>query len=261
MNQTNTPPSSPLRKTNTGLWVAVIVVALATLAALGWLAYTRLSAAARPAPLAVAPAAVVAPAPPSANADDADALLAAEAKAPGLAPQVAAWLAEPGMLRRLAAAVWQVSQGESPREPLRFLAPRGGFSVVTKDGRTFMSPASAARYDFVATALGSLDAAQAGAVYARARPFFQAAFREISPPDARFDKAVDRALERLAAVPLTDAPLEVAPMEVGVGYRFTDPALEALDPVQKHLLRMGPANARVVLTQLRSFRGALHASP
>jgi hypothetical protein len=261
MDQTNPPPPSPLHKTNTGLWVAAIVVALGALSAIGWLVYTRLSAGDGPAPLAVEPAAVVAPAPPSANADDADAVLAAESKAPGLAPQVAAWLAEPGILRRLTAAVWQVSQGESPREPLRFLAPQGGFSVVTQDGRTFMSPASAARYDFVATALGTIDASQAGAVYSRARPFFEAAFREISPAGARFDQAVDKALERLAAVPLTDAPLEVVPMEVGVGYRFADPALEALDPVQKHLLRMGPANARAVLKALNGFRSVQRSSP
>ena len=40
-------------------------------------------------------------------------------------------------------------------------------------------------------------------------------------------------------------------------YRFADPALEALGPVEKHLLRLGPANARAVQAKLRLLRASL----
>ena len=36
-----------------------------------------------------------------------------------------------------------------------------------------------------------------------------------------------------------------------------DPALEALSPPQKHLLRMGPANARLVQSKIREIQAAL----
>lgn len=251
----DTTPKTTLRRGRSWGWVAA-VLGLAALGLLAWLVVTRLQPKEPPAPAVAVPPAPVEETTPQVKLDDADAVLAADA---GFSPEVAKWLAEPGLTRRLAAAVWQVSEGESPREALRFLAPQGAFSVVTRDGRTFMAPESAARYDFVARALGSVNAAQAGDFYRRARPFLEAAFREISPPGRRFDAAMDQALERLSAVAVTDEPLEVVPLPKGAGYAFADPRLEQLDPAQKHLLRMGPSNARVVLSQLRLFRDAARA--
>jgi hypothetical protein len=40
-------------------------------------------------------------------------------------------------------------------------------------------------------------------------------------------------------------------------YRYADPRLEGLQPVQKQLLRMGPENADRVKDQLRSLAAAL----
>jgi hypothetical protein len=41
-----------------------------------------------------------------------------------------------------------------------------------------------------------------------------------------------------------------------VTFQFADPELEALSPAQKHLLRMGPHNMRLVQTKLRAFARA-----
>ncbi len=40
-------------------------------------------------------------------------------------------------------------------------------------------------------------------------------------------------------------------------YEFVDPALESLSPAQKHLLRMGPDNARLVREKLREIADLL----
>ena len=40
-------------------------------------------------------------------------------------------------------------------------------------------------------------------------------------------------------------------------YHFADPALEALSPAQKQLLRLGPGNARRVQAKLRELAPAL----
>jgi hypothetical protein len=40
-------------------------------------------------------------------------------------------------------------------------------------------------------------------------------------------------------------------------YAYADPALEALGPVEKHLLRMGPRNARLVQGKAKALREAL----
>jgi hypothetical protein len=46
----------------------------------------------------------------------------------------------------------------------------------------------------------------------------------------------------------------------GAVYAFSDPKLEALGPVEKHLLRMGPRNARLVQAKAREIEGALGLS-
>ncbi len=249
-------PASSLRNSHTVLWAVLIIAGLAGLSWVGYLVYKRTQGA-PPVPTVVE-AAPPAPEPtgPAVNVDDGDAVMAEAAKGLTGAPEATGWLAEPGMLRRLVASVWQVSAGESPREPLRFLAPHAEYSVIARDGHLFQSPESEARYDSVAKAIGAVDAAQAGVVYRRARRFADAAFKEIAPAHTAFTSAVDTALERLKAVPLIDEPIEVVPVEKGVGYRFADPGLERLDATQKHLLRMGTVNARIVLQKLTAFREA-----
>jgi hypothetical protein len=44
-------------------------------------------------------------------------------------------------------------------------------------------------------------------------------------------------------------------------YLFADPALEALGPVEKQLLRMGPRNARLVKQQAVALLAALQLQP
>jgi hypothetical protein len=43
--------------------------------------------------------------------------------------------------------------------------------------------------------------------------------------------------------------------------RYADPALEALTPAQKQLLRTGPRNVRLVQAKLRELQAALAAAP
>jgi len=56
----------------------------------------------------------------------------------------------------------------------------------------------------------------------------------------------------LLATPVPPAEIEVV-LADGL-YRYTDPAFEALSPAQKHLVRMGAANASAVREALRRLR-------
>ncbi len=175
---------------------------------------------------------------------------------------LAHWLAHPDIVRRVVAAMVQVGEGESPRETLGFLTVPGVFSVVekrnkkTRQKQVFISPKSNARYNSVAQVIGSIDAAAAGQLYAKVRPYAESVFREIAPAGKNFDDALTKAIDTLASVPIIDAPLEVAALDEGIGYRFIDPNLESLSRAQKHLLRMGPTNGRMVVEKLQAFRAA-----
>ena len=257
-NDSTQPPESSLKRSHSGLWVAVAALVFVGLGVAGYFGSQRYLAM-----QAVAPPVVEEPqfAPPenldpTLNPDDGDAVLAEAAKTLTDAPLASGWLSQPGMIRRLVAAVWQVGEGESPREPLAFLAPSAEYSVIARDGHVYQSPESEARYDAVAKAIDTVNAAQAGALYRRAARFAEVAFKEIAPSRARFTPALNKAIDRLLAVPLSDEPIEVKPVDKGVGYTFVAQGLEALDPAQKHLLRLGATNARLITAKLKALRAA-----
>jgi hypothetical protein len=171
-------------------------------------------------------------------------------------PDFQKWIANEGLVRRFTAATFNVSEGESPRAVLAFLAPQGAFQVVERDGRTFIAPESFARYDTVARVLGSLDTQATTQAYRMLKPLINQAFREIGPPGQRFDPVFSRALQRMIDTPVPEGDLEVVDTP-GVNYAYAAPELEQLSAAQKHLLRMGPANARAIQAKLRELHKAL----
>lgn len=160
-------------------------------------------------------------------------------------------------LRRWAVLLDNLAEGVSPRRALGFLAPPGPFSVVEREGALVVAPESFARYDAFAAAVSSVDAAALASAYRALHPALESAYRLLGYPDASLDRVAARALQRLAAAPVPEGELEVAPAEQGAGYVLADERLEALGPVEKHLLRMGPRNALRVQAKARELAQAL----
>lgn len=170
-------------------------------------------------------------------------------------PELAEWLAHNRLIRRFTAAVDNVGDGLIPRQQLGFLAPRAPFKV-RRDGDHYVAdPANYHRFDRLATVIGSIDANSAAAVYQRAKPLLQEAYRQLGYPDRDFDEAVKKAIRTILATPVIQGqPVLVEGVD---NYRFADPQLEGLDGVQKLLLRMGPANLEIIDRQARAFAQAL----
>jgi hypothetical protein len=164
------------------------------------------------------------------------------------------WLAQEDLVRRAAVVVDNLAEGVSPRAELGFLAPRQPFSTVTRGGRTQIATASYARYDRFADAIGSLDAAALAKAYRALRPALQTATRALGSSTS-IDAALARALARLDAAPVRDGAVHVVSDE-GL-FVYGDPALERLPEVEKHLLRMGPRNTRLVQAKARELRAAI----
>ncbi len=166
------------------------------------------------------------------------------------------WLGIVGIIRRFTAAIANIAEGESPRAVLAFLAPQGTFQIVERNGGSFIAPESFARYDPVARAFTSLDTQATAGAYKTLKPLMDQAFREIARPGQRFDETLARAIQRVIDTPVPEGDLEVVDTP-GVNYAFAAPELEQLSAAQKHLLRMGPANARAVQAKLRELRQAM----
>lgn len=238
---------------------AVLVLASAAIGVLGVLVYRQRTA---PAP----GAAVVVPV----DAGSAPPAAAPEESAPPLAPAGVRALLEPASsdplfrsclareadpIRGWAVVTDNVAEGVSPAKHLAALAPSGPFSVIERDGRSFIAPGSYARYDRLADAVASLDAGVLARAYRRLHGQLQAAYRALGYPGASLDAVTARALRRIEGAPVQDGDVEVVG-ERGI-FTFADRRLEQLPAVEKHLLRMGPRNARLVQAKAKELREAL----
>src|SRR5262245_34093261 len=150
-----------------------------------------------------------------------------------------------------------VAVGESPREQLPFLAPQKKFAARQDGGRSVIDPASYARYDAVADLVAGIDAAAAVALYKAVWPLFESAYAELGRRDRSWNDTLRLAINRLLLVPVTDRPLELR--QQPETWALTDPGLESISVAGKHLLRMGPRNARLVQAKLREVQAALDA--
>jgi hypothetical protein len=170
-------------------------------------------------------------------------------------PRIAAWLATDGLIRTITVAVENVASGKTPASRFGVLRPASGFETIARGEDVHISPRSYARYDDLADAIASIDAAGAARVYATLKPRIEEAYRDLGYPDTPFDRTLERAIVSLLRTP---APVESPRLEPkGIGYAYADPALEGLTAAQKQLLRMGPRNVRVVQSALREIALAL----
>jgi hypothetical protein len=201
-----------------------------------------------------APVAPVAerPAPPP---KDADAQARDTLSALSTLPRWAEWLGVDGVARRFAFAVANIAEGETPREHLGFLAPTGRFRATARGGRETISRESYARYDFLADVVASIDARAAATAFTRLEPILDGYYAEVGRPGQRFRDAAAQAVRRLLAVPVIEGDLRVDARPIV--YKYVDPRLENLSDAEKHLLRMGPRNVKLIQGKLREIAAAL----
>jgi hypothetical protein len=244
------------RDENRGRRIAVIaVVAIAAIGAALWFFRDRIFSGEPEAVVQAVPDPVVIPdSGPVAekSPEEADKVLRDLAANGSSSKLLEAWLASPGILQRITAAVVRVAEGKSPVPVLSFIEIKGPFTVKENGGRLYISPESHARYDEFTSVFTSIDADYAGRAYGQLRPYFDSAFSQVANEGERFDDVLKSAIKRLSEVKIPDGPIQV--VEKGAtAYAFEDPAQEALSPVEKHVLRLGTKNGRAFQESLRAF--------
>lgn len=186
---------------------------------------------------------------------ESDEWLRAEAKELSAKPGLVQWLKASDLIRRITAAVDNISHGLSPWRHLKFLGPGKAISVVRKGDQIYLDPRSYRRYDRIADVFCSLDTAGTVRIFRLAKPLFQEAYRELGYPNRNFQETLLWALKELLSTPVVEG--QIALKEAVVTYSILDEDLEDLSDAQKHLLRMGPQNMRKVQKKLREMALAL----
>jgi hypothetical protein len=224
----------------------------------------------REAPTNSTPAAVTAteapidkPAPPAVNLpplDQMDAFLRPLLSALSARPELARWLATDDLIGQLAFAIDRAGDGDTPSRDFKVVAPVAPFAVSGRSGtRRTIDPRSHRRYDGLVTTVTSMDAAKVVEIYRTIRPRLNEAYHRQGHPGGDVDRAVSKALEVLLDTPIFKDPVVVIEGP-GVLWEYADPALEALEPSQKQLLRMGSNNVERLQTWLRALQMAIQSA-
>jgi hypothetical protein len=170
-------------------------------------------------------------------------------------PAVAAWLATDGLIRNFTVVVSNIAEDDPPVVHVARLRPSARFQVVERNGDMVIDPRSYQRYTPLASAVAALDPEGSARLYATLKPLIEQAHRDLGYGSTSFDRTIERAIVKLLSTPTPVEPVRVVPK--GIVYGFEDPRLEGLSPAQKHLLRLGPENGRIVRQALRNIAAAL----
>jgi hypothetical protein len=172
-------------------------------------------------------------------------------------PDVAAWLTTNDLIRNFTVVVTNIADGHPPAKHLQALKPLARFTTIDRGGRIEIDPRSYQRYTNIATAVASVDAGGAARLYATLKPRIEEAHRELGNSDPSFDQTLQRAIVALLQTPSPETPMLLQRAARGTGYEYRDGQLESLTAAQRQLLRMGPANVRIVQAKLRDVAAAL----
>lgn len=170
----------------------------------------------------------------------------------------ARWLIPDQLIRKFVAAVGNIAEAEDPSAHIRHLAPPTRFQAMGPRNALVADPKSYRRFDAFASVAASIDATAAARLYLNLGPLFDDAYAELGHPKGEFDRTFARALAHLLATPASPSRFELVRQKVSFG--FADPQFEALAPVQKMLIRMGPDNRAKVQAKLEEIRAALEAA-
>ncbi len=173
------------------------------------------------------------------------------------APGLEKLLVPENLIRHIVVTVDNLSGRKVAVEQRPLKATPGEFKTLSTGDQLTISPENYARYQPFIKVVTAVDAQQVVKVYYHFYPLFQSAFDELGYQGAYFNDHVVALIDHLLATPEVTGP--IALVQPNVMYRYADPALEALSPGQKTLLRMGPANEALLKARLRELKVQLLA--
>jgi Protein of unknown function (DUF3014) len=143
---------------------------------------------------------------------------------------------------------------------LRPVKPTSGEAQVATQGDvTTLAVANYARYQPFIHLVETTDPKTLATVYFHLYPLFQQAYEDLGYPGRFFNDRLVEVIDHLMAAPEPQGPIEL--VQPKVFYQFADLKLEDLSAGQKLMIRMGPANERLLKMKLRDLRAELVQSP
>ena len=169
------------------------------------------------------------------------------------------WLLPAHLVQRLVTTIDALPRRDITRQVYAAKPVAGELVVAGAGGDRFLDEANFARYDAAVATFERVDARALVSAYVRLYPLFEQAWREIGPPERRFNDRLVEVIDHLLAAPSVPAPIALVPAEGRPRWEFADPRLEQASIGHKALWRMGPDHATRVKAKLAQLRGLLAA--
>ena len=171
------------------------------------------------------------------------------------AAELEQWLSSDDLVRRSASYVDGLARGITLHKVLPLTAPEGSFATHTEGGIIWLNAGNYERYDTAVEVIASLNMQSLAQMFHFTRPLLESAFAEMGYQPRQMDGIILQALDNILATPIIVEPIQLK--RESVAYKFTDPNLEGLLPLQKQLLRAGPANTQRIQEQTLALQEAL----
>ncbi|PKM35870.1 MAG: DUF3014 domain-containing protein [Gammaproteobacteria bacterium HGW-Gammaproteobacteria-10] len=173
-----------------------------------------------------------------------------------LSPELAYLLRSDEQIRKIILIINDFSQGQRLHKHMRWLSLGEPFIAEEDPQGLYLPSKSYQRYNAFAEAIDSINVHDILALYQEIRPLCQEVFAQFGYPDSyRLEDLIKKAGAEILSAPVVET--RIALVKPSVLYQFADKDIEALSPVQKQMLRMGPQNTRIIQNKLRLFIEAL----
>lgn len=170
----------------------------------------------------------------------------------GVSATLSPWLQADQLIRKYLLIANDFSQGLRLEKHMRFLKQAEPFAVEKAANGVFISKQSYQRYDQLAAAIDAMDARAAGKVCRQFKPLLLEVFAEFGYPAERpLEDLFLKSAAQILAAPIMEEP--IALKKHLVYYKYADAKLEALSPVARQMLRMGPDNTRIIQNKVRQL--------
>ena len=164
------------------------------------------------------------------------------------------FIARDDALVRCVKAVDSIAAGDIPVEPLDFLKPKTPFSAsLNALGLLVVTMESIMRYKAAMDALHSIDMQAAADLYNEIEPVLNAIFHELGYPEAEtFRAKLTEACTVILETPVMKGEGGLVHVAANL-YKYSNPQLEELRPVQKLLMRLGEKNREEIRNRVTEF--------
>ena len=170
-------------------------------------------------------------------------------------PELQTWLNADDLVRRSASYLDGLARGNTLSKIFPLTAPEGNFAMYSDGDIIWLNAGNYERYNATVAVLTSFDMQSLGQIFHFIRPLLETAFAEMGYRPRQMDGIILQSIDNVLATPIIVEPIELT--RDSVAYKFADPELEALLPIQKQLLRTGPENTQRLQQQALLLKEAL----